>query len=66
MKMVMCVQNSGVNNAALFQNEQTKASVDGLHSSNLLFLVTSRKMTTSNSIGRDSIEALPCLRTHAP
>jgi hypothetical protein len=34
--------------------------VDGLHSSTLL---CSRKIATSNSIGRDSIEALPCLRT---
>jgi hypothetical protein len=37
--------------------------VDGFHLSNLLFLMTSRKMATSNSTGRDSIEALPCLRT---
>jgi uncharacterized membrane protein len=31
MKMVMRVQNSGVNNTTLLQNEQTKASVDGFH-----------------------------------
>jgi hypothetical protein len=63
MKMVVRVQNSGVKNATCFRNEHTEASVDWPHALNLPFLTTSRKIATSNSIGRNSIEAVPCLQT---
>jgi hypothetical protein len=63
MRMVMGVQKSGVKNAILLQNVHTEASVDGFHLPDVLFLMISRKTSTSNSTGRESMEALPCLRT---